>query len=442
MKSLFGIFLLCVISSFSSSLFGQVQISIPDLSVESTETTVIVPILVEGLQPDSIEGYTFIIGFDSAVISIDNYSKSSTLSSEFSIQANNSADNSYAFSGAGTKAIATDGVIINLEVSLIGVGNSAIEFLKVELNEGNPSFTTKNGSIDVVASSAPPVVVNPLGAITLDEDFENQVVRNLNNVFSDDETLALMFEIIDTLSILEARIEEGELILNSLQNENGTGQIVIKATDEDGASTVDTLQVTISPVNDVPYFIEIPDTLRFVSGEELTFQYGDFVQDVEDELTDLAYSFSISPEEIIFEVSSTETSITITASDYIGEGILTFSVMDTDGAQVSEEITIIIDISTSLGNASELPGTFSMSQNYPNPFNPSTQINYTLQKASLVKIDVITMLGQRAATLVNERKTAGNYTVTFDASGLSSGVYFYTIKAGEFINTKKMLLIK
>lgn len=90
----------------------------------------------------------------------------------------------------------------------------------------------------------------------------------------------------------------------------------------------------------------------------------------------------------------------------------------------------------------DLPASIQLSQNYPNPFNPTTQISYILPKAANVQLTITNTLGQRVATLVNQRKSAGKYTVNFDASALSSGVYFYTVKADNFIKTKKMLLIK
>jgi hypothetical protein len=96
-----------------------------------------------------------------------------------------------------------------------------------------------------------------------------------------------------------------------------------------------------------------------------------------------------------------------------------------------------------------LPIAFSLDQNYPNPFNPSTKIKYTIPNVTLsgvegsrVILKVYDVLGDEVATLVNEEKPAGNYEISFDASKLSSGVYFYQIQAGNFVETKKMILIR
>jgi hypothetical protein len=89
-----------------------------------------------------------------------------------------------------------------------------------------------------------------------------------------------------------------------------------------------------------------------------------------------------------------------------------------------------------------LPTEFSISQNYPNPFNPTTTITYTIPEASRVNLKVFNILGEEVATLVNEEKSVGNYQVNFDASKLASGMYIYTITAGNYTATKKMMLLK
>ena len=91
---------------------------------------------------------------------------------------------------------------------------------------------------------------------------------------------------------------------------------------------------------------------------------------------------------------------------------------------------------------STIPGKFSLSQNYPNPFNPSTIIRYQIPKNSFVNIKVYDVMGREVSALVNENLKAGTYEATFDGSNLSSGVYYYKITAGEFTDTRKMLLIK
>ena len=97
---------------------------------------------------------------------------------------------------------------------------------------------------------------------------------------------------------------------------------------------------------------------------------------------------------------------------------------------------------TSVEDYFELPNEFSLYQNYPNPFNPTTNITYTIPQLSKVEINVYNTLGERVVTLVSEYKQAGKYTVTFNANNLTSGVYFYRISAGEFNQTRKLLLLK
>jgi DNA/RNA endonuclease YhcR with UshA esterase domain len=89
-----------------------------------------------------------------------------------------------------------------------------------------------------------------------------------------------------------------------------------------------------------------------------------------------------------------------------------------------------------------LPTKFALAQNYPNPFNPTTTIRYDLSERSNVKLKIYDVIGREIATLVNASQGQGAYQVPFNASALASGVYFYRLEAGSFVETKKMLLVK
>lgn len=92
--------------------------------------------------------------------------------------------------------------------------------------------------------------------------------------------------------------------------------------------------------------------------------------------------------------------------------------------------------------STDVPKRFELKQNYPNPFNPTTNLEFDLPKAENVKIVLYNAMGQEVRTLLNEYKSAGSYKIDFNASSLASGPYFYRIYAGNFVDTKKMILVK
>jgi photosystem II stability/assembly factor-like uncharacterized protein len=92
--------------------------------------------------------------------------------------------------------------------------------------------------------------------------------------------------------------------------------------------------------------------------------------------------------------------------------------------------------------SSQVPDNFNLSQNYPNPFNPTTNINFTVPKSGNVKMTVYDINGREISELVNQVMTPGSYKVDFVGSSLSSGIYYYTMTSGDFIETKKMMLVK
>jgi hypothetical protein len=107
--------------------------------------------------------------------------------------------------------------------------------------------------------------------------------------------------------------------------------------------------------------------------------------------------------------------------------------MDFDGSfSYSDEVQVEIS----------QPDVFYLGQNYPNPFNPSTNIKYSIPQDENVTLKVYDILGKEVTTLVNEYQQAGSFDVVFNGSNLSSGVYYYQLKAGNFVSTKKMILLR
>ncbi len=106
------------------------------------------------------------------------------------------------------------------------------------------------------------------------------------------------------------------------------------------------------------------------------------------------------------------------------------------------QVILPTDISAGVNKSSMAPLTFALEQNYPNPFNPATTIQFSIAKSSIVNLRVFDVLGREMATLVNGQMNAGGHEVKFDASRLSSGIYLYRLTVGNYVETKKMLLVK
>jgi len=113
-----------------------------------------------------------------------------------------------------------------------------------------------------------------------------------------------------------------------------------------------------------------------------------------------------------------------------------------DGWYIDDIGVLIYTIPTSSEDEAVTVTKFELEQNYPNPFNPATSIQYAIGSKQFVSIKVYDLLGNEVAKLVSEEKPAGSYKIDFDASNLSSGIYYYRIVTGSFTDTKKMILLK
>lgn len=133
--------------------------------------------------------------------------------------------------------------------------------------------------------------------------------------------------------------------------------------------------------------------------------------------------------------------ITKNSADLLGS--LNMTDEDSDAAWADTSMGHVVEVNGSTGlNDFVISNEYSLEQNYPNPFNPTTNISFNLTKSEKVKLTVYNTLGNEVAVVANNVFAAGRNTVTFNASSLSSGVYFYKIETGSFVQTRKMVLMK
>jgi hypothetical protein len=202
-----------------------------------------------------------------------------------------------------------------------------------------------------------------------------------------------------------------------------------------------------NPVNDAPLFLVLdvdvynpadsPTPVEghfwFNAGHTLTFtipihdDFISFVQGLGLTQTALAFAYIASGQFLGEDIATTITSENISFS---AEHLSSFGGGGDNLVGIDDE------------NNSELPSVYELEQNYPNPFNPTTNISFSIPESGNVSIKVYNTLGAEITTLISENMPAGNHVVTFDATDLPTGIYFYSLNSNNVSMTKKMLLLK
>ena len=229
-------------------------------------------------------------------------------------------------------------------------------------------------------------------------------------------------------------------------------QIIFTATDPDGLSDSDSLLLTIEPVNDAPSLDFIPDTLSFGNDTSLVMSFDSFEIDVDDPDSLLtwfaAFSDSSSDTLIFFDILGDSAIRISSVPGWVGEDTLIIIVEDTSGAR--DSTIVLIQVTAPVGvedHTGLIPLQFEVFQNYPNPFNPTTTIRYALPKRSDVTIEIYNLIGQLVTRIHREGVRAGYHEERWNGVNqggvpIASGVYIYRLRAGEYVQTRKMVLLR
>jgi len=426
--------------------------------------TILIPIRIDDPSGAGIISAEFDLRYDSTVVSAISVDDTGTLVGDagWSIVDTVKAGH-LKVAMAGTTPLGSGGTLINIvlyvnDSDTIGA-SSPLQFTSFLFNEGTPAVTTVDGS----------VTVRSIYGDVSEDGFVHAFDAALILAYMANDTAVLKDSIGDT-TLSETRKVVAEVSGDSTITELDASLIlqhvvgIIDSFPVEGGPPAPLASGDLSIPDVVPFpagneNVAIPISLmngsNVFSGRFLVKYNTESLEFLEFHTTEATGGFTtamklIEGEIEIFIAGDTE----VTGSEPIVEVIFTRA----DGGSYTEVIlvsaglnenlywsgvdTTVVDFLTGVSNESGVPRQYTLSQNYPNPFNPVTVIRYSIPKAEEVSLVVYNLIGEEVAHLIDERKPAGSYTVKWNASIVSSGIYFYRLQAGDFVQTRKMVLLK
>lgn len=394
------------------------------------------PIELTEIGGDAIEGFRFKLMFDPSIVSVTvDDDQSGTLVDGINLEVNNETSGEIYIGGIAMDGISTTGTLINLTVELLAGGYTDVYMSEVEINEqgiaiepwgavnvvlrlcGDVTGDETVSSLDAVAALRHSVRLAPEFPLTgLDSTAADVTGNGVITPYDGAKILHYEVGIIDHLACIdlplkgEPEVAKANWFLDSYDAEES----VVRVNFTDSEFEVYSVQfvldmsegISLNGVSNLPDNWNVMQNLS--DGKMIVSAYG------------------VSPIE--------EKSLELTFETKSASGLPKISgdiILNESNAPELEELVI-----------GEVPTELVLGQNYPNPFNPTTNISYSLPDMAKVELSIYNMLGQKVATLVNTTQDVGNYTVTWKAGSLSSGVYIYRLSVDNQVFTKRMMLVK
>lgn len=316
--------------------------------------------------------------------------------------------------------------------------------LRVTSNDGLQPVVDLPVTLHVNSGGQEPPTVLDIPDQTIDEGgtFQNIALDDYvtDPAYPPEEIVWTTFGAVDLVVTIVNRVAT-----ITIPNENWFGDetITFRATNplnlwDSDAAAFEVLSVNDPPVIDPP----LPD-VTFRNDSSATMTLDDHASDVEDPDSLLTWTVTGNTS-VIIVIDESHVATFTSEPGYVGHENIIFTLHDTEGATATDTISVTVEPSSDVeSNTSEpIPEDYSLSQNYPNPFNPSTIIRFGLPRTAEVKVTVYNILGQEVASLVNGVLPAGYHQIVFEAAGLSSGLYFFSISTPEFRAVRKMALMR
>ncbi len=341
----------------------------------------------------------------------------------------------------------TQNDIANGKVTYIHDGSEMpADTFKFVVKDADGNSTEENSFIITVNNVNDPPLFTGVPVYVMNEDEEFIITNSMLLEYVNDPDDP------DSLLSIKLSSQNENINLSELDNsfhvncsENWFGNASCIFTVSDGKVTIDTtVNITVNSVNDLPIFTGLPVSIEFKQTSSATIDLNGAASDVETPDSLLVFSFSSDPDSVKVSLNNeTRIATILSVGKFIGDVLLTVKV--TDESSGSDEGVINVTVNpdvTGMELLDGIPEDYVLFQNYPNPFNPITTIKFDIPKEGKHIIKVYNVIGEVAGVLADKEFAAGRYQVTFDASNLPSGIYFYQLIGNEKNFVKKMLLLK
>jgi len=352
-----------------------------------------------------------------------------------------------------TTFITNDSLIIVPAPDWYGVGE-----INVFAISNEDTIYSEHFLVNVISVNDEGPIIDSIPDYTIDEDTSLEIVLNASDYDNDE----IYFTVTSLDSSITTSLQDTLLIITPQEDWNGATEITVIASDESSSHSI-SFHLTINPVNDSPQsfsliYPTITDTIAISTDtdETIAFNWEESV-DVDSEVGYVTtvtldyfgetYSDTYASSESMVGVTPYEWAVLMTNLElerwtlqYIVEASDEEYTVEMEGEFVFQNNTLSVENDIT-------PLSFRLHQNFPNPFNPITTLRYDLPEDGLVDITVYDMLGNKVNNLVNTNQSSGHKSIQWDATNnqgepVSAGVYLYKIQAGDFVDTKKMILLK
>jgi hypothetical protein len=419
------------------------QVVVPSLSLKVSDYTgvnavnsaISLPVVVDDITGQKVLSYQFTVTFDKTKINLTNATTTGTISSSMGTPTVNSATpGQLTVVAAGSATLTGSGPLVILTGTVVGSGVSTVDFTSAQFNEGTPGVAGVSGTISINATLKPSIT-KKMSDTTI---AENQAL-SFTYLATDPQGGALTFSGTN-LPSGAALTAAGVLTWTPSYTQSGVYSFYVVATNPGALKDSVAQKVTVTNVSRKPVFnFRVPATTTVISRNVAT-KFA--VSATDPDGGSLVWNWLVNG---VSEQSGTDSTFTRTFTDPHGTAKVVTAIFSKAGGLKDSTVW---NFTITPVEQIVVPTEFALQQNYPNPFNPTTTISYSIPNEAPVTFEVYNVLGVKIRTLMaGQTKSAGSYMITWDGKNdagvnMSSGIYLYRVRAGSFVASKKMTLLK